>query len=180
MLPTKQARGGGLGVRRCCAANTIDAGPENERIELRGSRTTVVLLVLVLVSTMLLAGCAVHWGPHVHPADATTREGRAFILDQNVRYVDKTLGLFFTDIINWGGVFAIDVVGQETSEDTTSVSYRALNADAVASFGLVPRKSWWAANGRWVFAGLLALIVLGWLAGSLRKKPTPAQVQRSR
>lgn len=113
-----------------------------------------------------------HWGPQVHRADATTPEGRSLVLDENVRYVESSFGLFFTNIINWGGTFAVNVTRTETGADSSEVSYRALNEGAAESFGLVPQKNWWAMNGRWILLGILAAACLPWLIARMKKQPS--------
>lgn len=107
----------------------------------------VLILSIVLIFALSMQSCIIIYntGAKIYNVSATTEEGGDFIKKYNVKYIAKSFGLFYTDILRWDGKFAIDVV-----KESGKIKYNSIKKDYVENLGLVPSFNWWERNGKWV------------------------------
>lgn len=112
----------------------------------------VLILSIVLIFALSMQSCIIIYntGAKIYNVSATTEEGGDFIKKYNVKYIAKSFGLFYTDILRWDGKFAIDVV-----KESGKIKYNSIKKDYVENLGLVPSFNWWERNGKWVSLFLL-------------------------
>lgn len=120
------------------------------------SRKRVVCLGLFFF--LSLSSCAVYHVEKIRffEVEASSEEGRKFIQEYSVKYLCKSYGAFWTDIVRTNCEYATDIKRTEKN----NIQYRIINDEYKMKFGFKPKMTWWESNGRWVFLAIVAAFIL--------------------